>query len=74
MWFVSTYMALFTMFRLHHKVSLNCVYFIDSNDQTFVFMQPACLEVLWKLAWVGFETLIKYDMVVGDQWLNHFTW
>jgi len=45
MWFVSTYMALFTMFRLHHK--------------------PACLEVLWKLAWVG--------VCIGGAWLMAYS-
>jgi len=45
MWFVSTYMALFTMFRLTHK--------------------PACLEVLWKLAWVG--------VCAGAAWLMSYS-
>jgi len=47
MWFVSWYMALFTIFRLHHR--------------------PACLEVLWKLAWVvvclGAAWLMGYSRV-----------
>ena len=28
-------------------------------NSSFVFMQPACLEVLWKLAWVSFENITK---------------
>ena len=27
------------------------------NTFLFVFMQPACLEVLWKLAWVSYKML-----------------
>ena len=58
MWFVSTYMALFTVFRLHHKVCymVQCRMCIHqrTDGSSLVFIQPACLEVLWKLAWVSF--------------------
>ena len=58
MWFVSTYMALFTMFRLHHKVSLrlNCVSFNGQNKLLFCFYAAgmswsaleACMGEFWK--------------------------
>ena len=70
MWFVSTYMALFTMFRLHHKVSLrlNCVYFNGQNKLLFCFYAAgmswsaleACMGEFWKHNKLLHPSLIRF--------------